>query len=118
MKKNYLVLPLIVFLLLSIGLVSCDSNEEESVDEEVSDETLCESNYDAVDAAISQIETTVLAYVADPTTENCNIYKTSLIDYLDIAEELIDCLNLMVNKEEVQSEIDIQREILEQITCE
>lgn len=56
-------------------------------------------------------------YAANPTTENCNAYKDAFNDYLDEAENYVDCATVAGQGAQLQADIDAARASLDALQC-
>jgi hypothetical protein len=71
---------------------------------------------DQLNQDIQRVETALDAFIADPeNTDKCNNYKDALNDLIDFSEDLLDCTDL--NTAAIQSNIDISRQNLSNLTC-
>jgi hypothetical protein len=100
---NLLLILFTISLLSSCGGDDVDCSDPQGLTDQLNQE-------------IQRIESALDAFVADPeNSDKCTNYKDALNDLIDFSEDLLDCTDL--NTSAIQSNIDISRQNLDNLTC-
>ncbi len=98
-----------IAMLTAIIFTSCSSdNNDVDPCEEISQEQ--------TETLFTNLFTSALNFGLNPTTENCNAYKSSAQEYIDYANEIKGCLD-STEQAELEEEIDDLETELADLNC-
>ncbi len=98
---------LVVFLVLGLG--SCKKDK---------DPVNCANWALEVEDELTAAMVAAITFGMDETTENCNAYKEAMEDYINVAEQFVDCEGLTADeREELEDSIEGAQEELDDLNC-
>lgn len=111
----------LVFLflcLLAIQFSGCSKDEDNTADVRTPGGRLCTSlaYNENVQSALDAISVAANNYANDQSVANCNAYRASLVNWVDVIEDYIQCASGL-NQAEVQQSLDEARADLDDFEC-
>lgn len=93
-------------MLAAIIFTSCSSNVDPC--EEISEEE--------TETLFTNLSTSAQNFSINPTTENCNAYKSNVLEYLDYLNEVKDCVD-STERAKIEEGINEYKTIIDGFNC-
>lgn len=108
--KKFLFFSLLAFTLLS---TSCGGDDDGNIGPAFCTE---QAFNQAVADAVAELNNAAQIYAADPTTANCEVYRSAASDYLDEVRRFENCATIS-ERQEFRDSLDEAQESVDMIIC-
>jgi len=108
-----LIFKFFFILLISLFVVTACNNSKDN-------DALCGSNWSPaseLEQEISALTEAAITFSENPTTENCNAYKETYLDYLDAIKEWEECYIYIGQQKEFLQSIEDAENSVNDLQC-